>query len=233
MSGGIAKGRLQEERKAWRKDHPHGFVAKPAKAPDGTMNLMTWECGIPGKVGARVEGAGEWRGVGRWLSGGVGGVGMGWFGLGWFGWGRHVHVLLTYSWNTHPTPLHTHNAQEGTDWEGGLYKLVMEFSDDYPSKVRPSVYVRVYVSVWRLMGWSKACMTKYDRVCAWPKGPREAEGAYYGCGRTCRVLPASTSLADTPLSQPTNTPRRQPPKCKFVPPLYHPNVYPSGTVCLR
>ena len=24
----------------------------------------------------------------------------------------------------------------------------------------------------------------------------------------------------------------KPPKCKFVPPLYHPNIYPSGTVCL-
>ncbi|CAN0453697.1 unnamed protein product, partial [Laminaria digitata] len=24
----------------------------------------------------------------------------------------------------------------------------------------------------------------------------------------------------------------QPPKCKFVPPLFHPNVYPSGTICL-
>lgn len=45
----------------------------------------------------------------------------------------------------------------GTDWEGGVYKLTMEFSDDYPAK---------------------------------------------------------------------------PPKCKFTPPLFHPNVYPSGTVCL-
>lgn len=25
----------------------------------------------------------------------------------------------------------------------------------------------------------------------------------------------------------------QPPRCKFVPPLFHPNVYPSGTICLR
>ncbi|KAI8854326.1 ubiquitin-conjugating enzyme/RWD-like protein [Chytridium lagenaria] len=25
---------------------------------------------------------------------------------------------------------------------------------------------------------------------------------------------------------------QKPPKCKFVPPLFHPNVYPSGTVCL-
>jgi len=24
----------------------------------------------------------------------------------------------------------------------------------------------------------------------------------------------------------------KPPKCKFTPPLFHPNVYPSGTVCL-
>lgn len=23
-----------------------------------------------------------------------------------------------------------------------------------------------------------------------------------------------------------------PPKCQFVPPLFHPNIYPSGTVCL-
>ncbi len=48
-------------------------------------------------------------------------------------------------------------GKEGTDWAGGVYKLTMEFSDDYPIK---------------------------------------------------------------------------PPKCQFVPVLFHPNVYPSGTVCL-
>ena len=26
-----------------------GFYARPAKASDGTMNLMEWEVGIPGK----------------------------------------------------------------------------------------------------------------------------------------------------------------------------------------
>ncbi|XP_051905825.1 SUMO-conjugating enzyme UBC9-like isoform X1 [Hippocampus zosterae] len=72
-----------------------GFVAVPTKNPDGTMNLMNWECAIPGK--------------------------------------------------------------KGTLWEGGLYKLRMLFKDDYPSS---------------------------------------------------------------------------PPKCKFEPPIFHPNVYPSGTVCL-
>ncbi|RRT67703.1 hypothetical protein BHE74_00047461 [Ensete ventricosum] len=51
MSGGIARGRLAEERKAWRKNHPHGFVAKPETLPDGSVNLMTWHCTIPGKQG--------------------------------------------------------------------------------------------------------------------------------------------------------------------------------------
>ena len=92
---GIACARLSEERKAWRKDHPFGFVAKPTKASDGTLNLMNWECAIPGK--------------------------------------------------------------KDTCWEGGLYKLRMIFKDDYPSS---------------------------------------------------------------------------PPKCRFEPALFHPNVYPSGTVCL-
>jgi len=96
MSGsGIAQGRLKEERKNWRRDHPFGFYARPVAGEDGASNLMMWESGIPGK--------------------------------------------------------------DGTDWEGGIYKVTMEFNEEYPSK---------------------------------------------------------------------------PPKCKFVPPLFHPNVYPSGTICL-
>lgn len=92
---GICRTRLAEERKQWRKDHPFGFYAKPVKSADGSMNLLEWEVGIPGKA--------------------------------------------------------------ETAWEGGLYKLTMTFPEDYPSK---------------------------------------------------------------------------PPKCKFTPPLFHPNVFPSGTVCL-
>ncbi|KAF8321770.1 ubiquitin-conjugating enzyme 9 [Clavulina sp. PMI_390] len=92
---GIARMRLMEERKQWRKDHPFAFYARPTKSADGTMDLMQWEVGIPGK--------------------------------------------------------------ENTPWAEGVYKLLMIFPDEYPSK---------------------------------------------------------------------------PPKCKFTPPLFHPNVYPSGTVCL-
>ncbi|VDO46195.1 unnamed protein product [Haemonchus placei] len=92
---GIAVFRLAEERKAWRKDHPLGFVAKPAKESDGTLNLFKWTCAVPGK--------------------------------------------------------------KGTIWEGGLYKINVYFNDDYPST---------------------------------------------------------------------------PPVCKFDPPVYHPNVYYSGRICL-
>ena len=46
---GIARGRLQEERKQWRQDHPIGFFARPSKTA-GKANLMKWECGIPGKA---------------------------------------------------------------------------------------------------------------------------------------------------------------------------------------
>lgn len=94
-SGGIARARLTEERKSWRKDHPFGFYARPMSNGDGSCNIMKWESGIPGKA--------------------------------------------------------------GTDWDGGVYKVALEFSEEFPSK---------------------------------------------------------------------------PPKCKFVPPLFHPNVYPSGTICL-
>ncbi|KAL0488023.1 ubiquitin conjugating enzyme E2 [Acrasis kona] len=91
---GMAQKRIMLERKAWRKDHPYGFWARPMMKGE-EVDLMKWECGIPGKA--------------------------------------------------------------GTLWEGGEYRLNMEFSEDYPAK---------------------------------------------------------------------------PPKCIFVPPLFHPNVYPSGTVCL-
>lgn len=52
---GIATGRLAEERKNWRKDHPPGFYARPAKKPDGSVNLLEWDCGVPGRAGTDWE----------------------------------------------------------------------------------------------------------------------------------------------------------------------------------
>ena len=50
---GISAGRLKEERKAWRRDHPAMFYARPTRKEDGQTDLMKWECGIPGKAGVR------------------------------------------------------------------------------------------------------------------------------------------------------------------------------------
>jgi ubiquitin-conjugating enzyme E2 I len=108
---GIAAGRLSEERKAWRKDHPFGFIARPTKNEDGTLNLWVYTI---------------WR-----------------FLAGTFNFSFNWECAI-------PGP-------KSTIWEGGLYKLRMIFKDDFPST---------------------------------------------------------------------------PPKCRFEPPLFHPNVYPSGTVCL-
>ena len=92
----IAKERLLQERKNWRKEHPFGFIAKPMISKETKeVNLYFWECIIPGK--------------------------------------------------------------KDTEWEGANYRVTMEFNEDYPNK---------------------------------------------------------------------------PPKCQFKPVLFHPNIYPSGTVCL-
>ena len=43
-------------RKQWRRDHPFGFFARPARTPQGILDLKKWECGIPGKEGTLWEG---------------------------------------------------------------------------------------------------------------------------------------------------------------------------------
>jgi ubiquitin-conjugating enzyme E2 I len=45
---GIAKSRLAQERKTWRKDYPFGFVAKPQTKEDGAVDLLVWNCIVPG-----------------------------------------------------------------------------------------------------------------------------------------------------------------------------------------
>mmetsp|Transcript_6051 Transcript_6051/g.10781 ORF Transcript_6051/g.10781 Transcript_6051/m.10781 type:complete len:161 (-) Transcript_6051:51-533(-) len=51
----LAVKRLAEERKAWRKDHPVGFWARPSKHADGSSNLLEWNVGVPGKTGTAWE----------------------------------------------------------------------------------------------------------------------------------------------------------------------------------
>lgn len=40
---------IYPNRKQWRRDHPFGFVAKPARTSAGVLDLKKWECSVPGK----------------------------------------------------------------------------------------------------------------------------------------------------------------------------------------
>lgn len=63
---------------------------------------------------------------------------------------------------------------QGTDWAGGVYKVTMEFSEDYPSKVIeyhhcPKVYCRRWVLIsFSLVGHVAPEM----QVCATPLPPQ-------------------------------------------------------------
>lgn len=83
-----------------------GFVAVPTKNPDGTMNLMNWECAIPGKKGVRICQSCFHIIVPT----GVAPLTM------------DLMLLLLFCCACLQTP-----------WEGGLFKLRMLFKDDYPS----------------------------------------------------------------------------------------------------
>lgn len=57
----LVTNRLAQERKDWRKDHPHGFIAKPStkrdKNGDTVTDLTKWQCAIPGKPDTMWAGA--------------------------------------------------------------------------------------------------------------------------------------------------------------------------------
>lgn len=165
---GICRARLAEERKQWRKDHPfvrvsrdsqassltflQGFYAKPAKAPDGSMNLLEWEVGIPGKAGVRT--APTFQPSRRGL-------------------------LNTWSTDT-------------------MGRWCLQAHDDIP---------RRYYS------------SRQPCLCA----PTRAEYIFRLSIETSQVYVGILRHAELLVHFSTG---------KFSPPLFHPNVYPSGTVCL-
>jgi len=138
---GICRTRLAEERKQWRKDHPfvsefpiryhelficffsQGFYAKPFKADDGSLNLLEWEVGIPGK-----------QGVSSLVS-------------VLFRWFSRAPLAIS---NSTSEISNTKVLSPQSSWEGGVYKLNMIFPEgpvpflisnfitnlppDYPSK---------------------------------------------------------------------------------------------------
>lgn len=175
----LALGRLAEERKAWRRDKPFGFFARPEAGADG--------CERREERKERVDGAG--------IDG-----------------GRGEGAALPSTAPTPFPPLHSAinlmrwtcgiPGREGTDWAGGVYPVTLEFSDDYPAKP-PKVGVS---SVFR--GWRCS-------PCVGAPAGAVGEGERGRC-----------ATPDTP------TPPRPRAQCRLPAGFFHPNIYPSGTVCL-
>jgi hypothetical protein len=94
---------------------PQGFYARPAKAPDGSMNLMIWECGIPGKKGVRTH----WESFSSSARKREG--------------ANDSMYALSFPLSPLMSSRHLILARQ-TPWEGGLFKLEIHFNMDYPSK---------------------------------------------------------------------------------------------------
>lgn len=205
---GIARGRLQEERRNWRKEHPYGFHARPANT-NGQTNLLIWHCGIPGMPNVRELG-------------GVRGVTP-----------SGSPVLSSFACSC--------RFVAASGCVCGLPRLVV---------VRRGYAVHA-VPPWRDMGgsfivyWDSADLSASPLVlplAAWYSTLVARVGCFL---RSLSSLPPSALLCSSPLPQTPwaggiyklvmefseDYPSR-PPRCRFDPPLFHPNVYPSGTVCL-
>jgi ubiquitin-protein ligase len=135
-----------------------GFYARPVAEADNSINLMKWNCGIPGVV--------------------------------------------------------------GTDWEGGVYKVTMEFTDEVslmiPVLCPNFTSFNQYSFHFVLASLSGHLAPAYSLTSRCRDYQQQDLLLSFGA---CVALSFLTCVHQYP---------SKPPKVKFTPPLYHPNVYPSG-----
>ena len=132
-------------------------------------------------------------------------------------------------WPTAPTRSETNlmkwkcfiPGKEGTLWEGGFYPLTMEFTEDYPAKppkVGPggsdlkAAPCGAAVLAAPRRSWLPDCICTASALQCCPPPP-----------------PLVVPPHHTPTHPHTPTHRLQ---CKLPDKFFHPNIYPSGTVCL-
>lgn len=112
-------------------------------------------------------------------------------------------------WNCHIP------GKEGTLWEGGFYPLTMEFTEEYPARP-PKVGIFVEeMGPPLLTAWAVSKSFAPRSVCF--------DGERLACGCTGVWHDCIDVLA---------TLHHFPTQCKFPAGFFHPNIYPSGTVCL-
>ena len=96
-------------------------------------------------------------------------------------------------------------GKASTLWEGGSFKLELTFPDGMYSNLLVLFKQLFYACFLRLLLFRLLLLLLVF------------------CAQVMAALLHSNLRPDYPT---------KPPRAKFVPPLYHPNVYPSGTVCL-
>ncbi|CCW62880.1 unnamed protein product [Phytomonas sp. EM1] len=154
MSGlSLAQARLREERKVWRKDRPFGFWAKPRELPPASSSspasTKTLEGSRTGGVFAEKRARDDSAhtmtpaGVSSSSSGGHAGA------------GRVVNDAVGAPTNTPNTNNAIDNSsggldllhweasipgKPGTPWEGGHFRLLMNFTEDYPTRPPKCVF---------------------------------------------------------------------------------------------
>ncbi|KAG5488184.1 hypothetical protein LSCM4_08163 [Leishmania orientalis] len=158
MSGlSLAQSRLREERRAWRKDRPYGFWAKPLAITTGSERLSGVKHTREGAPSTLRAAAGTATGDATASSSSMAVLPSS------APSGADAAAARDFAAAAIPAGLDLLHweagipGKPGTPWEGGEFRLRLNFTEDYPTK---------------------------------------------------------------------------PPKCVFTPVLFHPNVYPSGTVCL-
>jgi len=145
-------------------------------------------------------------------------------------------------------------GKEGTIWANGLFSLTMEFSEDYPHKPPKCKFPAgspCSLAICRLLVFSLCVFCSRSshpprKSWAWSVTDIFQSPARHS-PRTCRsaqIFPHFFSLSDN-FFLPTCLIRNNQQKimsecvqlifrgvCVCVPGFFHPNVYPSGTVCL-
>ncbi|KAK7263168.1 hypothetical protein RJT34_30753 [Clitoria ternatea] len=246
---GIARGRLTEERKSWRKNHPHGFVAKPETLPDGTVNLMVWHCTIPGKPGRgngeqnrRRSAAEPQNSEKRDRS------------LGLVAQQVESGKVSSPIRHKSPLPVHGRGCVAKMPCSCSSAALHSPMTTHYQATRFPSLAAH------RLL---RAATVVADSETAQPSSPMKGLRSFasFSCLRRLQSLMLYTTVfSDEGSALPfealcsvsftflcstdweggffpltlhfSEDYPSKPPKCKFPQGFFHPNVYPSGTVCL-
>lgn len=124
-------------------------------------------------------------------------------------------------------------GKEGTIWEGGFYPLTMEFTEDYPAKppkVRAPTCARP--SRHRRATHSARAKRASTRLHPAPASCQRRASTHVRQPRTHAALAGVPPRLPRAATLPHPPPAPPPPQCKLPEKFFHPNIYPSGTVCL-